>query len=216
MKKIKSFIFDLDGTLINTAPDLLDALNHTLIKNSLPKISPRLIGNLVGFGATQMIKKAFNHFKKDVNTKDLDILTEEFLDFYKVNCSKKSKPYPMVKNTLKSLYSGNYKLVVCTNKKQKLAEKVIEDLKLKSYFQFILGSSEKFKMKPNTEMLEFCLRKLKMNNKEAVMVGDSLNDISPAIQMKMKNIYVKYGFGSLGKIKPTYKIKEFNEILRLI
>ena len=216
MKKIKSFIFDLDGTLINTAPDLLDALNHTLMKNNLPNINSKLIGNLVGFGAAQMIIRGFNHFKKDLKNEDLSILTKQFLDFYKVNCTKKSKPYPMVKNTLINLYERNYKLVVCTNKKQELAEKVLSDLNLISYFQFILGSSSKLKLKPNTEMLEFCLEKLNMSSEEVVMVGDSLNDIIPAKALEIKNIYVRYGFGSLKMIRPTYQIKKFDEILKLI
>jgi len=102
-KKFKCVLFDLDGTLIDSGPDLLDALNHTLSKNNLDQLDHEVIGNLVGGGAEAMIRKGYDHLGEKINTEKIPNLINSFLDFYSNNCSKKTQLYVNVYDVLKFL-----------------------------------------------------------------------------------------------------------------
>ena len=216
MTKIKSLIFDLDGTLINTGPDLMNALNYLLKKNSLKEIEPKYIGNLVGFGALNMIKKGFSFYGKYPDEFELKDHTKKFLNYYKQNCSKYSFLYPGVKKTLSILSQRKIILNVCTNKNQFLANKVLKELKIKNYFKIILGSSNTLKLKPDIEMISFIMKKLKLHKNETIMVGDSINDIHPAKVLNIRSFFVTYGFGENFESNTKTKITRFNQILKHI
>ena len=216
MENFKYIIFDLDGTLVDSGPDLLEALNYTLKKNNLEPIDNCHVGNLVGGGAEVMIKRGFSFYNKEVSLKKLPLLIKEFLIYYKDNCSVYSKPYHGVIDTLKFLNSKRYKLAVCTNKSQILAEKVLKELKLDRYFDLILGSSTNLKMKPDPEMLSYCVDFFGTNADNTIMVGDTFNDIIPSNKLKMRSIYVEYGYSEKKDINATFKVKHFQEILKYI
>ena len=214
-KKIKCILIDLDGTIINSGPDLVDSLNFVLRNQNIKPVERSIIGSLVGGGAKAMITKAYENLKLKPPL-NIDSLIEDFLKFYFYNCSKRSFLYPNVFNNLKDLKS-KFKIALCTNKKQFITEKILMDFKIEDFFDCVLGSNSKIKLKPDTEMLEYCLNEFNVIPEQAIMVGDSSNDIIPAKALGMKSIYVTYGYGKIEKaIKPDYVIDCFDEILRII
>ena len=214
-KKIKCILIDLDGTIINSGPDLIDSLNFVLRNQNIKPVNKKIIGSLVGGGAKAMIIRAYKNLKLETPI-NIDSLVEEFIEFYLINCSKKSYLYPNVFNTLKKLKS-EFRVALCTNKKQFITEKILMDFKIDNFFDYVLGSNPKIKLKPDTEMLEHCLNKCHVKPEQAIMVGDSNNDIIPAKALSMKSIFVTYGFGKIEKlIKPDYVIDSFNEVLKVL
>ena len=214
-KKIKCILIDLDGTIINSGPDLIDSLNFVLRNQNIKPVESRIIGTLVGGGAKAMIMRAYQNLKLKPPL-NIDLLVEEFLEFYFENCSNKSFLYPNVFDTLKRLKS-KFRIALCTNKKQFITEKILIDFKIEDFFDFVLGSDSKIKLKPDTDMLEYCLNECHVAPEHAIMIGDSSNDIMPAKTLGMKSIYVTYGYGKIDKsIKPDYVIDSFDEVLRVI
>ena len=214
-KKIKCILIDLDGTLINSGPDLIDSLNFVLKNQNIKPIEKRIIGSLVGGGAKAMITRAYQNLKLKPPL-NIDSLIAQFLEFYFENCSNRSLLYPNVFNTLKKLKS-KFKIALCTNKKQFITEKILMDFKIKDFFDCVLGSNPKIKLKPDTEMLEHCLSECNIAPEKAIMIGDSSNDIIPAKALGMKSIYATYGYGKIeNSIKPDYVIDCFNEVLKII
>ena len=214
-KKIKCILIDLDGTIINSGPDLIDSLNYVLRNQNIKPVERRIIGSLVGGGAKAMIIRAYQNLKLKPPL-NIDSLIADFLEFYFDNCSKRSFLYPNVFNTLKELKS-KFKIALCTNKKQFITEKILIDFKIEDFFDFVLGSDSKIKLKPDTEMLEYCLNECQVAPEQAIMIGDSSNDIIPAKALGMKSIYVTYGYGKIEKaIKPDYVIDGFDKVLRVI
>ena len=216
-KKIDSIIFDLDGTIIDSGPDLLDSLNFVLNKKKLPSISNNVIGNLVGGGASAMIKKGYDYLGKKIGDDEVAELVEVFLEYYFKNCSKKTKIYSGIQNFIIDMKKKNLKIGLCTNKKQYLTEKILEDLKINNYFDAIVGSSVDIKLKPDTEMLEICLNKLNSEPRNSIMIGDSENDIIPANKLNMTSIFVNYGYGQLkNEIQPDFKINRIDSLKDLL
>ena len=215
-KSIKCIIIDLYVTLIDSGPDLMDALNFVLKKQAVQEISDQVIGTLVGGGAKSMIEKAYNHLKLRIPEKKIDFMINDFLDFYFDNCYKKSRLYPNVEKTLKVL-KPLFKLAVCTNKKQHITNKILEKYNIKQYFDYVLGSGTEFKLKPDIAMLEHCSEKLAVQTKNCMMVGDSNNDIIPANILSMKSVYVSYGYGKLiDQIIPDFKIDKFDDLIKIL
>ena len=215
-KPIKCLIIDVDGTILNSGPDLLDSLNFTLKRHTLDFIPDNVIGSLVGGGAKAMIEKSFNYLKKNLYEYDIELMINDFLKFYYDNCSNKSTIYPTVKTTLKIL-KQKFKLCICTNKRQNLTEKIIYEFGIDRYFDLVLGSSNNLKLKPDTEMLNYILRKLVLDPSECLMIGDSNNDIIPANKLGIKSIFVTYGYGRLTPDSiPDYEIDKFIKIKEIL
>lgn len=212
-KKIKGIIFDLDGTLIDSGPDLLESLNYVLKKKNLPDIPSKIIGNLVGGGAEAMIRRGFEFLDLKIDEEKVSEMIDIFLDFYFNNCTNKTSFYPNIRKFIKVLHKKNIKLAVCTNKKQFLASKILEEFKVSQFFRVILGSSKDLKLKPSNEMLVACVKKIRLNTTDCIMIGDSDNDIIPANELGIDSIFVNYGYGKLSeKVTPTYCIDKIDEI----
>ena len=214
-KNFKCVIFDLDGTLIDSGPDLANSLNYVLKKQGFKGVSQSILGSLVGGGAEMMIRKGFDHIQVKIDEKKVENYIFQFLEYYYNNCTNQTKLYEGVENTLKYLKKENIKVCLCTNKKQHLTNKIIKEFNLEYYFDFILGSSKELQMKPSIQMLEFCLKKLEIKSSEqCVMIGDSDNDILPANKLNMTSIYVRYGYGKLSQnIVASYEINKIKEII---
>ena len=201
-KNFKCVAFDLDGTLIDSGPDLLDSLNFVLQNNHLNTINSSIIGNLVGGGAEAMIRRGYAYLNKKLDEKIIPELINQFLGYYESNCTKKTKLYPNILKLLKSLKEKEIRICICTNKRQYLAEKIIKELQIDNFFDVIVGSQKSIQLKPSTEMLEIFLKKLLLKPKDVIFIGDSTKDIIPANILGMTSVFVKYGYG---------KIKESNK-----
>ena len=131
-KNFKCVIFDLDGTLINSGPDLLNSLNYVLSQNNLNRIDKNVIGNLVGGGAEAMIRKGYTHLNAILDEKKIPFLVNLFIDHYYKNCTRETTLYDGVLDILKFLNEKTY-ICLCTNKKQFLAEKILEEFEVKIF-----------------------------------------------------------------------------------
>ena len=216
-KNFKCIIFDLDGTLIDSGPDLLNSLNHVLKIEGLEKVSKNVLGNLVGGGAEVMIRKGFQHLGFNIDESKMNRYVRDFLEFYMKNCINETKLYDDVESTLKYFCDNNVKICICTNKKQYLTDKIISGFNIGKYFELVLGSSEKMRLKPDQEMLKYCIDYTKYNPEQCIMIGDSDNDIVPANELGILSVYVNYGYGTLSKnVKPNYEVKSVKEIIQVL
>ena len=211
-KNFKCVIFDLDGTLINSGPDLLNSLNYVLSQNNLNRIDKNVIGNLVGGGAEAMIRKGYTHLNAILDEKKIPFLVNLFIDHYYKNCTRETTLYDGVLDILEFLNEKTY-ICLCTNKKQFLAEKILEEFEVNNFFNYILGSDGKTPLKPENEMPKKCLDKFQLLADQVVFVGDSENDILPAKRLGMFSVHVTYGYGKLQeKFKADLVISKIKEL----
>ena len=214
-KNFKCVIFDLDGTLINSGPDLLNSLNYVLSQNNLNRIDKNVIGNLVGGGAEAMIRKGYPDLDAYLDEKKISFLVNLFIEHYYKNCTKETTLYDGVLDILKFLKEKTF-ICLCTNKKQFLAEKILKEFGVSNFFNYILGSDGKTPLKPEIEMPEKCLHKFRVPANQVVFVGDSENDILPAKQLGMFSVHVTYGYGKLKeKIRADLVIDEIKELRKI-
>ena len=214
-KNFKCVIFDLDGTLINSGPDLLNSLNYVLAQNNLERIDKNVIGNLVGGGAEAMIKKGYTYLNAYLDEKKVPFLVNLFINHYYKNCTKETTLYDGVLDILKFLKEKTF-ICLCTNKKQFLTEKILRELGVESFFNYILGSDGKTPLKPEIEMPKKCINRFHLPADQVVFVGDSENDILPANQLGMFSVHVTYGYGKLEeKINADLVIEKIRELRKI-
>ncbi len=219
IKDKKVIIFDLDGTLIDSAPDLAEAINYMLTTLNRPNFDTDTIHQWVGNGAQILVKRALS----GESTIDLSIdnsLFEKalkiFLDFYAKNVCVKTVTYPHVFETLKTLKNRGYRLTIVTNKPFNFVSPILEELKLADFFEYILGGDSLSKKKPDPMPLLHICDKFDVSINQMLMIGDSKNDILSANGCGMQSVGVTYGYNYNESIKiynPTVVINDFKEIL---
>ena len=196
-----AIIFDLDGTLIDSAPDIHSCANILLKNNGYDSIELALARSFIGDGIPTFIKRIIRHvgieYSKDLHEK----LSLEFFSIYANNPTSNNALYPNVKSTLSQLHKQGLKLGICTNKTYKLTMLIIKQLELEQYFNSIIGGDSLPTKKPNPEMLFASINEL--GEKEAIFVGDSEIDASAA-----KNANVPFLLFTKGYLK-----KPENEII---
>jgi phosphoglycolate phosphatase len=136
MLKGATIVFDLDGTLVDTAPDLTHALNHVLTRRGHAAVSAATVRSGVGFGIRVMIEETLRRLGA---TDDLDEMLAEFLVYYEANVAQESRPYPGAVTALKRLASQGATLAVCTNKREYLSRLLLQELDLEDHFSAIAG-----------------------------------------------------------------------------
>ncbi|HEX3486126.1 MAG TPA: phosphoglycolate phosphatase [Micropepsaceae bacterium] len=189
-----AIVFDLDGTLVDTAPDLLAALNAVLTVEGHDPVLPQDLRHLVGHGARAMFEHALLRTESPVPAPRLSALTEKFLAYYRANIARGSKPFPGVPETLVRLAGQGAGLGVCTNKAQDLTELLLDELQLTHHFPAIVGGGRTPYTKPDPRHLLAVVTALKGRSDRAVLVGDSPVDVAAARAAGIPVIAMSYGY----------------------
>ena len=186
-----AYLFDLDGTLVDTAPDIDAALNFSLTQAGLNTVTEDLTRHWVGHGSRTLIKEALVHQGAQ---REIEPLLKNFIHYYENNIANHSKPYPHVESTLATLKDQGAKLAVVTNKLMSLTTLLIRELKLEQYFTSVVcGDSTKFS-KPSPEPVFLAMRNLESNAAESLFVGDSETDVSAARNANIAVVCMRDGY----------------------
>ena len=209
MTQIYTILFDLDGTLVDTAPDLMDAHNHVMKKFGHKEKKLSDIKSLAGKGAWVMMQRSFRQEIKDEKIKKA--MTKEFINFYSQNIDRGSKPLKGVIEFLKWSKSKNISMAVCTNKQERLAVDLLKKLRMYEYFEYVAGSDTFPFNKPDPRHLTDVVEIIQGDLKKTIMVGDSEVDGMSAENAKIPFVLVKDGYTekSTKEIKHDELIEDF-------
>jgi len=191
-------VFDLDGTMIDTASDLVAALNVSLIDAGFQPVEPDIVQGQIGLGSMAMIRKGLASQNIEIDAPDMIALRATFLDHYAENTANYSKPYPGVLEALDRLAQAGAKAAICTNKPQKLADTLLDELKLSARFSAIVGSDSVPERKPHPGHIFHTLSLAGGTPKRAIMIGDSTPDEKAARGAGLPFIFVPFGYGPIG------------------
>nr|WP_070961586.1 HAD hydrolase-like protein [Hyphomonas sp. Mor2] len=193
-----TLVFDLDGTLVETAPDLHAALNHTLANVGLSPVPLDTVRMMIGDGAKAMIRKGLSHHGLPVDEEQVNTrLWPIFLEHYRANITRLSEPYESCLETLSNLRDAGATLAVCTNKAQALAELVLNGLQMDGFFSALIGGDMLGTKKPDgTHILE-TIRESGGDPAYAMMIGDAWTDERAARDAKLPFVFVSFGYGTL-------------------
>ena len=216
MSQIYTILFDLDGTLVNTAPDLMDAHNFVMKKYGRDEKKLSDITTLARRGAWVMMERSFKDEIKDEEFKKK--MTKEFIDYYSINIANKSKPLKGVVNFLTWAKNNNISMAVCTNKQEHLAVKLLKQLNLFKFFDFIAGANTFAYNKPDARHLTDVVEIIGGDLKKTLMVGDSEVDAKSAENAKLPFILVKDGYTNKlnNQIKHNELIDDFVELEKIV
>ena len=189
---LPALIFDLDGTLVDTAPDLLGATNAVLRSVGRREIDPSTLRHMVGFGARSLIQQAMVATGKPVEDAQLPELFDRFIVHYRAHIADGSVPFPGVEETLAELQAQRRHMAVLTNKPQELADLLLKALKLDRFFPVIYGAGRMEYVKPDARIFHDVCRDL--DTARGIMVGDSITDVATARAAKAPVILVSYGY----------------------
>ncbi len=198
LKKTPSaIIFDLDGTLVDSALDLTASLNYVLKKAGRQAIDIEHVRNMVGQGARALIVKGFSHTGTLPTDSEIDVLLTEYLDYYFDHISAQTVLFDGLEEVLKSLKQQNIPMAVCTNKVSKLSNALLKNLEIDHYFSAVTcGDSFDFKKPDPRHLLKTC-KMIGVDPSKAIMVGDSKIDIDTAIAANIPSIAVSFGYSEI-------------------
>jgi phosphoglycolate phosphatase len=215
---IKAVIFDLDGTLVDSAPDLMLATNHVLSSLERRPISMDEVRSFVGHGARALIARGAAATGDAIDEKTLDFYHAEFLRYYEKNIAVNSVAFPGVINLLKRCAAGGLKMGVCTNKVEGLSVRLLQALSMAKYFGAVVGSDTVNIGKPDAAPYLESVKRLGVPAKDSIMIGDSETDILTARAAGVPVIAVTFGYTQkpVATYNPDYLVSHFDEVWDII
>lgn len=195
VRKIEAIIFDLDGTLVDSAADLRVALNHTLVEEGRAPLDLSAVTKMIGDGVAKLVERGFAATGPQPGPGQLTALVSRFMHFYDQDLVGLTQPYPGVSTTLESLSADNYVLGVCTNKPYAQSVEILKGLDMAGYFRVVTGGDSTGSRKPDPEPVHITLAKMGAKQNTALFVGDSIVDVEAATRAGLPSILVSYGYG---------------------
>lgn len=214
LNDIKLLIFDLDGTLVNSLPDLTDGVNYALSKLNRPTINPEQTAKIVGGGLLKLLQLA-------IGSTDEELIHQTrlfFMEYYNENYVNKTTYYDGVPDMLS--HFTNKTKVVFSNKLHEYTVKTVQKLQLDSHFVKIMGAKpEQYNPKPSPEGIHIILKELDISPKNAIMIGDSTHDINAGKEAGVYTCGVTYGYRSkqlLVRAKPNFLIDDIKDLKKYL
>jgi phosphoglycolate phosphatase len=210
----KILVFDLDGTLADTAPDIIATLNLILAGQGLPPVPVAAARELVGAGARALIERGFKLRDRTLPPALLETLFQDFLEVYAGRVADESVLYPGVRGALDALAAEGWLLAVCTNKPEYHSRLLLDALGITGHFAAICGRDTFTVCKPHPDHLTLTIEKAGGNPARAIMIGDSLTDIATARAAHIPVIAVSFGYTDVPvrQLAPDVVIDHFDAL----
>jgi phosphoglycolate phosphatase len=194
MTDARTVVFDLDGTLVDTAPDLISALNFILDREGLPPVPLLSARTMIGAGARRLVERGLELEGRSYSLKDVDRLTGDFIAYYAAHIADASRPFEGLEGALDDLGAQGYRFAVCTNKLEWLSKLLLDRLGLSSRFSAICGADTFGVAKPDPAILQQTVARAGGQLSSAIMVGDAGPDIGVARRAGIPVIGVEFGY----------------------
>ena len=195
MPGFRHLIFDLDGTLVDTLPDIVAATNYMLGKLGRPHLSKSDVCRLVGLGARNLVVQALGFPSDLVADRGLHV----FMEYYNLHLADTSRPFPGVEAVLRVARIRRVRMAVVTNKPERAAKSVLEELGLTGYFDYVIGGDTLGTRKPDPNAIYFLQKKTKIALEETILVGDSDIDARVGQAAGIATCLVSWGYGGVVK-----------------
>jgi len=214
MTSSRIVVFDLDGTLVDTAPDLINALNFVLDREGLPPVPLHSARNMIGAGSRKLIERGLELEGRSATPADVDRLTADFIEHYAAHIADESRPFPGLESALDDLATRGYRFAVCTNKLEWLSKLLLDRLGLASRFSAICGADTFGVSKPDPAILRQTIARAGGQLSAAIMVGDAGPDIGVARRAGIPVIGVEFGYTEvpIADLKPDRVIAHMAEL----
>lgn len=209
-----TLVFDLDGTLVDSLPDLVAATNHALSDLALPPIPAETLRTTVGFGARRMIVEGLNQTGLSLPEPEIDRLLGRFLAYYEPNIARETRPYEGVVAALEAFRAAGARLAVCTNKRLALAEQLLRALGIDGLFAAVAGRDSFPVYKPHPDHVRGAVRLAGGDLAAAVMIGDTSIDIAAARAAAIPVIGCSFGYSDvpIETLHPDAVISHYREL----
>ncbi|WP_158810281.1 HAD-IA family hydrolase [Beijerinckia sp. L45] len=207
-------VFDLDGTLVDSAPDLVDTLNVILAREGHAPVSLEAGRKMVGSGARVMIRRGLESQGASVTDARLEEMFAEYLAYYEDHLTDKTVFYPGAEAALDRLTAAGWSLAILTNKYEKPAIKLVEALGARTRFKVIAGQDTFAVSKPNAGALFDTIDQAGGDRRQSIMVGDTITDVSTAQNAKIPVIAVDFGYADrpVASMNPDRIISHFDQL----
>ena len=214
----KLFIFDLDGTLVDTAPDFKNSINYMLNELNESEVSLEEIRNWVGYGARELIRRPVVDKNIPHDEQRIEEMLKIFLLHYTHNIDDDSVLFNNVRNVLEFLTDNGIKLAVCTNKMERLSNILLEKLNVLHMFDYLVGGDSLSKSKPDPFPLLNICEKLNTEISDSIMIGDSVTDLNAGKGAGMPVVLVSYGYTDNKDIynEADLVINDFSQLKELV
>lgn len=193
-KPIAAVLFDLDGTLVDSAPDIASAINTVMADDGLAPLDVTKVRTLIGEGIRRLVEKAYIFQNRQLAVGDLDIRTAQFAGTYEMNIAVATRAYTGVEAGLEELRQCGVKIAVVSNKAQHLTDRLLRSLGLFHRFDFVMGARDDIAKKPAPDMLQFALRNVSAGTGTAIFVGDSIADVDAARAANLPCLLIEGGY----------------------
>ena len=214
MSSVRTVVFDLDGTLVDTAPDLITALNFVLEREGMAPIPLASARTMIGAGARRMIERGLEADGRALSPADIARLTRDFIDYYAAHIADASRPFDGLSSALDDLAARGYQFAVCTNKLEWLSKKLLDELGLSPRFAAICGADTFGVAKPDPVILQQTVARAGGQLSTTVMVGDAGPDIGVARRANVPVIGVEFGYTEvpIADLKPDLLIGHMRDL----
>jgi phosphoglycolate phosphatase len=210
--------FDLDGTLVDTAPDLIDTLNAVFAEKGVPELAFDAARDMIGGGVKVLLERGLSAQGQVVTSEELNDLYDDYLQRYAARVADRSRPFPGVEAALDKLAALGYRFAVCTNKLEWLSVRLLDALGLSARFEAICGQDTFGIQKPDPEMLRRTITKAGGDPAYAIMVGDSATDVNTARAAGLPVVAVDFGYTEIPVqlLGPDRIISHFDALPKVI
>ena len=214
MNTYRTIVFDLDGTLVDTAPDLINALNHVLDREGLPPVPLAIARNMIGAGARRLIERGLEADGRHVRPDDIARMTNDFIAYYADHIAEHSKPFDGLEDALDLMAARGYRFAVCTNKLEWLSKRLLDEVGLSHRFAAICGADTFNVSKPDPAILRQTVNLAGGQLANAIMVGDAGTDVGVARRAGIPVVGVAFGYSDtpMAELNPDRLIEHMLEL----
>jgi len=214
MTAAPTLVFDLDGTLVDTAPDLIDALNFVLEREGLPAVPLQAARTMIGAGARKLIERGLEPEGRAASTVDINRMTADFIEYYAAHIADGSRPFDGLEIALDELSARGFRFAVCTNKLEWLSKRLLDELGLSTRFAAICGADTFGVAKPDPAILQQTVSRAAGKMSSTIMVGDAGTDIGVARRAGVPVIGVSFGYTDVPivELKPDRLIHHMRDL----